>query len=77
MAGQKVVQDERPFLSVLVPSYYSDKTLPETLNSILEQTFHNWQLIVCGDVRTANSRAAAGGLYRENYRTSSKCGDSP
>lgn len=49
MAGQKVVQDERPFLSVLVPSYYSDKTLPETLNSILEQTFHSWQLIVCDD----------------------------
>ena len=34
MAGQKVVQDERPFLSVLVPSYYSGKTLPETLDSI-------------------------------------------
>ena len=49
MAVQKIVQDERPFLSVLVPSYYSDKTLPETLNSILEQTFHSWQLIVCDD----------------------------
>ena len=49
MAGQKVVQDERPFLSVLVPSYYSGKTLSETLNSILEQTFHSWQLIVCDD----------------------------
>mgnify|MGYP004510199685 CR=1 FL=1 len=49
MAGQKVVQDERPFLSVLVPSCYSDKTLPETLDSILAQTFHSWQLIVCDD----------------------------
>ena len=49
MAGQKVVQDERPFISVLVPSYYSDKTLPETLDSILAQTFHSWQLIVCDD----------------------------
>ncbi len=49
MADQKVVQDERPFLSVLIPSYYSDKILPETLDSILEQTFHSWQLIVCNN----------------------------
>lgn len=49
MPNQDVARDKCPFFSILIPSYCSNQTLPETLDSLFRQTFQSWQVIVCDD----------------------------
>lgn len=45
-----------PLVSVLVTSYNYARFLPEALDSILAQTYTNWETIICDDGSTDNSR---------------------
>lgn len=53
-----------PLVSVIVPCYKQAHFLPETLNSILNQTYNNWECIIVDDgspdntVEVANSFAS-------------------
>lgn len=38
-----------PLISVIIPAYNAQKTIQETINSVLEQTFTDWELIVIDD----------------------------
>ena len=49
MAAQKVVLERYPLISIVVPTYHSEKTLPDTLSSVFQQTYQHWQLIICDD----------------------------
>lgn len=49
MLDQKISRKGCPFFSIVIPSYHSGQTLPDTLSSVFRQTFQNWQLIVCDD----------------------------
>lgn len=49
MAAQKVVLERYPLISIIVPAYHSEETLPDTLDSIFRQTYQHWQLIICDD----------------------------
>lgn len=44
-----------PVISVITPSYNSEKTLPHTLNSVLAQTFPEWELLVVDDCSPDNA----------------------
>ena len=46
---------EKPEISVILPVYNSDKFLKEALNSVLEQTFKNWELVAINDGSTDRS----------------------
>lgn len=46
---------KRPFISVLVTSYNYEKYIRQTLNSILEQTYKNYEVIIVDDGSTDNS----------------------
>ncbi len=35
-----------PLVSIIVPSYNRQKTLPDTIQSIIKQTYNNWELII-------------------------------
>lgn len=46
---------KHPFISIIVPVYNSEKTLDRCINSILEQTFQNWELLLIDDGSTDKS----------------------
>lgn len=39
----------KPILSIIIPCYNAEKTLRETLDSILEQNFDDWEAIIVND----------------------------
>jgi glycosyltransferase involved in cell wall biosynthesis len=47
---------ESPFFSIIIPAYNRAYILPETINSIQEQSFENWEVIVVDDGSKDNTR---------------------
>ena len=50
-------------VSIIMGIYNCAPTLPEAIDSILEQTYNNWELIMCDDASTDNTYEIA-----ESYR---------
>jgi hypothetical protein len=48
---------ERPLVSVLIPSYNHEKYLPEALDSLIAQTYGNWEAVICDDGSADGSRS--------------------
>ena len=48
---------EDKMVSIIIPVYNQEKFLVETLNSVLNQTFSNWECILVNDGSTDNSVA--------------------
>lgn len=46
----------RPLVSVIVPIYNSEKFLAETIESILNQSYRNLEIILINDGSTDNSK---------------------
>lgn len=47
--------DSNPLVSVIMPAYNVSKFITETLNSLMAQTYVNWELIVVDDCSTDNT----------------------
>ncbi|MEI6141742.1 MAG: glycosyltransferase family 2 protein [Mariniphaga sp.] len=48
-----------PNISVIVPCYNQAHFLPDTLNSVLEQTYHDWECIIVNDGSPDNTENVA------------------
>lgn len=48
---------KHPFISIIIPSYNREVLIQETLNSILSQSFENWECIIVDDASTDDSLA--------------------
>ncbi|MBD0304343.1 MAG: glycosyltransferase [Tolypothrix sp. T3-bin4] len=47
---------ENPLISILIANYNYEKYIGETIESVLSQTYSNWEAIVCDDGSKDNSR---------------------
>ncbi len=50
------MSDKPPAISVIIPSYNRDKTLPRAIDSVLTQTFSDLELLIVDDGSTDNTR---------------------
>lgn len=55
-----------PFLSIIIPVYNMEKSLEISINSILEQTFENWEIIIIDD-GSRDSSCVIGQRYSEKF----------
>ena len=44
--------DTLPFVSIIMPVYNGERFLAESVDSVLMQTYHNFELIICNDAST-------------------------
>jgi glycosyltransferase involved in cell wall biosynthesis len=43
---------EKPLISIIIPVYNGEKYLRQCLNSVLSQTYENWELLLIDDGST-------------------------
>lgn len=46
---------EKDLISIIVPVYNAERFLDQTINTVLDQTYKNWELILVNDKSTDNS----------------------
>lgn len=54
-------------VSIIMPSYNTGKFIAESIESVIHQTYHNWELIVVDDCSTDNTDEIVG-LYLKDSR---------
>ena len=64
--------EQKAKISVLTPTYNDSASIEETLQSLLNQTYQNWEWIVINDGSTDDTEAHIAGLIRK-YGISKKC----
>lgn len=58
--------ENKPLVSVIMGIYNCENTLKESINSIISQTYENWELIMCDDCSTDRTYEIAK-RYEERY----------
>jgi len=57
-----------PTVSIIIPSYNKEKYISETIQSVLNQTFSNWELIIIDDLSSDNTS----NIIKEYQKTDSR-----
>jgi len=57
-----------PRFSITIPAYNAASTLRETIQSVMDQTFDNWEVVIVDDGSTDGTRSLAEGLASANPR---------
>jgi glycosyltransferase involved in cell wall biosynthesis len=63
-----VIVNKIPVFSVIIPLYNSEKHIKNTIQSVLNQTYDSWELIVVDDCSTDNSREIVREIERNDRR---------
>ena len=62
------LNDFKPLLTVLMPVYNADKFLAESINSILKQTYSDFEMLILDDASTDNSLKIIKAYAKEDKR---------
>ena len=54
-----------PLISVVIPAYNAEQFLDETLESVLSQTYENWECIIVNDGSTDSTESVAKKMVRK------------
>ena len=46
---------KQPLVSIITPTFNSEKYIKETVESVLRQTYQNWELLIVDDISTDNT----------------------
>ena len=57
-----------PIISIVMPMYGVEKYISKAINSVLDQTFQEWELLIVNDGSTDNSRAIASTFAEQDKR---------
>lgn len=60
--------DSQPLVSVIIPSFNYGRYLPAALNSILAQTWSNWECLIIDNESTDNSQDVARDFIQKDHR---------
>ena len=54
MVGIKMTSDDyiKPLVSIITPSYNGEKYISKTIESVINQTYKNWEMIIVDDLST-------------------------
>ncbi len=61
-------QNHSPGVSVIMPVYNGARTLMESVDSVLQQTYHDLELIICNDASTDETREILSNIIDERVR---------
>ena len=51
-------------VSIIMPSWNTDKFIAETIQSVIDQTYTNWELLIVDDCSTDNTDEIVGSFKR-------------
>lgn len=60
--------DNIPFISMIIPVYNNEQLLPNAVNSIIDQSFTDWELIIVDDGSTDNTPTIADSFSENDSR---------
>ncbi|QWC22570.1 glycosyltransferase family 2 protein [Bacillus haikouensis] len=63
-----ILNRNEDLVSVIMPTYNSSNYINETIKSVLNQTYHNWELIVVDDCSTDNTCEIVKSFIKEEPR---------
>ncbi len=66
MEKEKEIEKEK--ISIIVPMYNAEKFIGKTIESVLAQTYQNWEMLIMNDVSTDNSLAIVSLYAKKNER---------
>lgn len=59
---------EKEKVSIIVPMYNAEKFIGKTIESVLSQTYENWEMLIMNDVSTDNSLAVVSEFAKKDGR---------
>lgn len=60
--------DKNPLISVILPAYNAEKYIEQAINSIINQTYKNWELLIADDASTDKTKEIIDALALRDSR---------
>lgn len=61
-------ENTTPLVSIIMPTYNSEKYISESINSIINQTYQNWELLITDDFSTDRTIDKVKALIKDDNR---------
>ncbi len=63
-----IKNNKKSLVSIIIPVYNGEKYLVEAIESVINQTYQNWELIIVNDASTDSSKKIASGYLKRDKR---------